>query len=656
MAFDDELDGLHGYLPHGTGLFPIARFPTGVPRYVLQFPADGGTAGYVLRTDGTGITTWVPQTGGGGGGDLDTTLGLGNTSTNSITLTDIASFLTVQDSTNNTYVSLSNNGASGQIVFLNNSGFVTSISADNVSADTTLQLPRNAGTLAIKVNNQPADVGGGILLTETSGATGQTSYATGDILYASAANTLSKLTIGSANKVLTVVGGVPTWQTPTTGTVTTLSVVSANGFAGSVATASSTPAITLTTTISGLLKGNGTAISAATAGTDYLTPTGSAAGLTSFPTLNQNTTGSASTLTTSRNINGVAFNGSTDITITAAAGTLTGTTLNSTVVNSSLTSHGTITSGGLGTGAVIGGVTMTLGSDASFDIYYRNGSGVLTRLANGTTGQYLIATTSSAPSWGTVTQAAAAGTLTGTTLNSTVVTSSLTAIGTLASGAVPASLVTAGTFGAGAYTMGTSLTNPLLIGGTAAGSSLTLQSTSGTGTTSSILFKVGTNGGTTAGTISNSGNWDFGGGSLTTTSTLNCGTIGCFNVISTGLGRFASGSNIGWTSSTQLNNSSTDGILRVTNNAGTDFTRMQFGGTTSSFPALKRSTTTLQFVLADDSGFAASQDLYNRFGSGTPEGSITAPVGAIYHRTDGGANTSLYVKESGAGNTGWVAK
>lgn len=56
-----------------------------------------------------------------------------------------------------------------------------------------------------------------------------------------------------------------------TGTVTSVSVVSANGFAGTVATATTTPAITLTTTITGILKGNGTAISAATAGTDYVT-------------------------------------------------------------------------------------------------------------------------------------------------------------------------------------------------------------------------------------------------------------------------------------------------------------------------------------------------------------------------------------------------
>lgn len=56
------------------------------------------------------------------------------------------------------------------------------------------------------------------------------------------------------------------------GTVTTVSVVSANGLAGTVVNATSTPAITLSTSITGVLKGNGTAISAATAGTDYLAP------------------------------------------------------------------------------------------------------------------------------------------------------------------------------------------------------------------------------------------------------------------------------------------------------------------------------------------------------------------------------------------------
>lgn len=42
--------------------------------------------------------------------------------------------------------------------------------------------------------------------------------------------------------------------------------------------------------------------------------------------------------------------------------------------------------------------------------------------------------------------------------------------------------------------------------------------------------------------------------------------------------------------------------------------------------------------------------------AGTPEGSIVAGIGSLCVRTDGGAVTTLYVKESGVGNTGWVAK
>jgi len=97
------------------------------------------------------------------------------------------------------------------------------------------------------------------------------------------------------------------------GTVTTLSVVSTNGFTGTVANPTSTPAITLTTSISGMLKGSASALVAATSGTDFsagtsalvtgiLKSTTSTGALTiavaaDFPTLNQNTTGTAANLT-----------------------------------------------------------------------------------------------------------------------------------------------------------------------------------------------------------------------------------------------------------------------------------------------------------------------------------------------------------------------
>lgn len=45
-----------------------------------------------------------------------------------------------------------------------------------------------------------------------------------------------------------------------------------------------------------------------------------------------------------------------------------------------------------------------------------------------------------------------------------------------------------------------------------------------------------------------------------------------------------------------------------------------------------------------------------RTGAGSPEGVVTARVGTLYTRSDGGVSTTLYVKTSGSGNTGWTAK
>lgn len=43
-------------------------------------------------------------------------------------------------------------------------------------------------------------------------------------------------------------------------------------------------------------------------------------------------------------------------------------------------------------------------------------------------------------------------------------------------------------------------------------------------------------------------------------------------------------------------------------------------------------------------------------GQGDPENTVTARVGSLFLRTDGGAATTLYVKETGTGNTGWIVK
>jgi hypothetical protein len=69
-------------------------------------------------------------------------------------------------------------------------------------------------------------------------------------------------------------------------------------------------------------------------------------------------------------------------------------------------------------------------------------------------------------------------------------------------------------------------------------------------------------------------------------------------------------------------------------------------------------TTVVGDATTDFSNFLTNVIMSGRFrqGTGSPEGVITAGVGSIYLRADGGANTSIYVKESGTGNTGWVAK
>jgi hypothetical protein len=96
------------------------------------------------------------------------------------------------------------------------------------------------------------------------------------------------------------------------GSVTSVSVVSANGFAGTVATPTTTPAITLTTTITGILKGNATAISAAVAGTDYEVPLTFSTGLTrTTNTITVNTSQNIATLSNLTSNGLVTTSGST---------------------------------------------------------------------------------------------------------------------------------------------------------------------------------------------------------------------------------------------------------------------------------------------------------------------------------------------------------
>lgn len=53
---------------------------------------------------------------------------------------------------------------------------------------------------------------------------------------------------------------------------------------------------------------------------------------------------------------------------------------------------------------------------------------------------------------------------------------------------------------------------------------------------------------------------------------------------------------------------------------------------------------------------AGSGHKVDHFGVGSPESAVHATIGSMWRRSDGGAGTAFYIKESGTGNTGWVAK
>ena len=126
--------------------------------------------------------------------------------------------------------SFNNNQSSGTVIVKNNSGttlvtlqsgaFVNVTLLVNSPAagswDTHNQAPSNASWSTNTLSWVGSYTGGtwnGNAIGAIYGGTAQSSYTTGDILYASATNTLSKLGIGSTGQVLTVASGVPSWAT-----------------------------------------------------------------------------------------------------------------------------------------------------------------------------------------------------------------------------------------------------------------------------------------------------------------------------------------------------------------------------------------------------------------------------------------------------------
>lgn len=237
----------------------------------------------------------------------------------------------------------------------------TNLNATNVTGGARFnEMPDADGTFVLSVNGNFADVNGDVtvgvgtgtvtdfLFTNANGITGSVSTSTSTptlvlslgaitptTVTASGAVTGTNLSGTNTGDQTTITGNAGTatalQNARTIGTITGDATSAGSSFDG---TANNTNAITVTKINGTSLAGLATGILKNTTSTGV--PSIAVAG--DFPTLNQNTTGSAATLTTPRAINGTNFDGSAAITVTAAAGTLTGSTLNSGVTASSLTS------------------------------------------------------------------------------------------------------------------------------------------------------------------------------------------------------------------------------------------------------------------------------------------------------------------------------
>ncbi len=462
---------------------------------------------------------------------------------------------------------------SGDIPTLNQNttGTAANITATSNSTLTTLSALTTASSL-----NSIGTIGTGVWqgtpIGPTFGGTGQTSYTTGDTLYASATNVLSKLGIGSTGNILTVSGGVPVWAAPATnGTVTSVAFADASttsiySISGSPVTSSGTLTQTLTTQSANKVFAGPSSGSAAQptfrslVGADLPNPSATTlGGIESYAAVtNQwinaiSTSGvPSSTQPAFSNLSGsVAASQMPALTgdVTTSAGSVatslvatsnaTLTTLSALTTASSLSSVGTVTTGtwNATTVAIAHGGTGQTSAASAFsalsplttagDIIYENATPAPARLAIGSTGQVLTVS-GGLPVW-----AAATPSFSGLTTEGAMYATSATAIASTAAGTTGQVLMST-TSAAPAFT-----TVP---GNTSILKAPTIQRfTSGSGTyttptsPSPLYIKVkmvgGGGGGSGGGTASSSSNGSNGGATTFGTSllTANNGGGGVFD-------------------------------------------------------------------------------------------------------------------------------
>lgn len=209
-----------------------------------------------------------------------------------------------------------------------------------------------------------------------------------------------------------------------------LTVVSAHGFAGSVVTANNASTLTLNTTVSGMIKGDGTSLLAAVSGVDYAPPTsgtsilyGNGAGGFSNVTVGTGLTFTGGTLA-STDVQTISIASSNGFAGTSSGGLNPVLTLNTTVT-------GILKGNGTAISAAVSGTDYAPATSGT-SILYGNGAGGFSNVTIGSGVTFSAGTLSATGSGGTVTSVSGTGSVNGITLTGTVTSSgSLTLGGTL---------------------------------------------------------------------------------------------------------------------------------------------------------------------------------------------------------------------------------
>ena len=312
-------------------------------------------------------------------------------------------------------------------------------------------------------------------------------------------------TAGAPGQILVSNGtAAPSWTNVGAGTVTSVAVATANGLAGTVANPTVSPVITLSTTVTGVVKGDGTTLSAATAGTDYVAPGAyTASGLTMATArlLGRTTAsvGAAQELTVGTGLtlaSGSLVNAAPDQVVSLTAGTaisVTGTYPSFSVAN---TAPDQVVSLTAGTAISVTGTypSFSVTNTAPDQVVSLTGAGTTT--ITGTYPSFTITSNDSAA--GTVTSINASGGTTGMSFTGGPVTSAgtLTLNGTLAvsNGGTGATDAVAALTNLGAYPASNPSGFTSNVG--------TVTSVSGTGTVSGLSL---------SGTVTSTGSLTLGG-------------------------------------------------------------------------------------------------------------------------------------------------